>query len=192
MPALDLSVPRSLTAHTATAQPRWPMTVRPRRIGGSRGALVMTGSSRATAARNPGTRRNQLGGRSIRFHGPWLVNEPSWRSSVVDSSALDRSGITDTNTVWGFAMAIAQSGRCDLWRPRPATASNVRSAVVCSHRSPCCLAKAHQEPTSAFDGTEIAWTAVGGAGSDVVLVHGITESAPPGIRSSGACPSRIV
>ncbi len=40
-----------------------------------------------------------------------------------------------------------------------------------------CLAMAHQERTNAADGTEIAWTATGAGGSDVVLVHGITESA---------------
>lgn len=35
---------------------------------------------------------------------------------------------------------------------------------------------AHSEQTTAADGTEIAWSAVG-AGDDVMLVHGITESA---------------
>ena len=39
---------------------------------------------------------------------------------------------------------------------------------------------AHQQRTNAADGTEIAWSVIGpanGTGSDVVLVHGITESA---------------
>jgi pimeloyl-ACP methyl ester carboxylesterase len=36
---------------------------------------------------------------------------------------------------------------------------------------------AHQERTNAADGTDIAWTEAGSGDSDVVLVHGITESA---------------
>ena len=38
-------------------------------------------------------------------------------------------------------------------------------------------AMAHSERTATADGTEIAWSTAGDDGSDVILVHGITESA---------------
>ena len=49
--------------------------------------------------------------------------------------------------------------------------------MVRSGRPQYCLDMAHEERTSAADGTEIAWTATGTGGGDVLLVHGITESA---------------
>lgn len=49
---------------------------------------------------------------------------------------------------------------------------------------------AHSQRTTAPDGTEVAWSSTGGPGTDVILVHGITESAetwtPVAARLTGA------